>query len=393
MMYCSAYSIRVFFTHIRLSERQNWRLTMKRVGILTFQNANNYGAVLQAYAICKYLNSIDDSISAEVINYISSAIEKRNPQLPLAHGSKQSVKSRLKGLINYKNIHKGRKIFKEFRKSCLSLTKSVSRDQLTDIASQYDIIICVSDQIWNLEITGFDTSYFLDFAGTQQMICSYAASMGNASIIDRYEDRYRDLLSRFSVISVREKSTQKALEQLLGRSVRVDIDPVFLLDRKSWSEVTEYSHRDPYILVFKMGTHKSGEMIIPFAKEIAKKKNLQLLYMTDREVWYNNRDIDHLGVATPSQFLGLIQGADTVVTNSFHATALSLMFNTEFFVNTDIPRAERITDLLNTTGLDDRTLQFFNCHSNQKDIDWNFVNQALENVINNSRTYLNGICK
>lgn len=364
---------------------------MKQIGILTFHKANNYGAVLQAFALSNYLNSID-GVKAELINYCSPVIEQRNAQLPFAHDIHQSIKKQFKGLLNYRCISSARKSFDSFRNQYIPLSEPVTKENIKDVSSKYDVLICGSDQIWNLDITENDYVYFLDFCVDNQVKFSYAASIGDSSIIDRYSTNYKESLSKFSVISVRESSTKDTLEKLLGYPIRMDVDPVFLLGQNTWTKIAEEPGRQSYILAFRMGTHKSGEKILDFAQALGKEKGLKVLYLSDKEVWYKHKSVEHYGVASPLQFLGLIQNAEAVVTNSFHATAFSLIFNRDIFVNTNIPRAERIKDLLQMAGIEGRTITLYNAHEKLPEINWENVNEKLLEKTRYSANYLHKIC-
>ena len=358
---------------------------MKTIGVITFHQANNYGAVLQAYALCSYLNSID-GVSAEVINYQSSAIEKRNMHLPFDKQTHLSTKNMVKGFLNYRNIKTNRAVFDSFRKRYLPLSTALSKQQLSEETSKYDILICGSDQIWNLDITEADKSYFLDFSKDHQLKYSYAASVGESQLVTQHKDFFNQQLAHFQMISVREESLVNELEQVIVKKARKVLDPVFLLDSIEWRRIATDVKRESYILVFKMGTNKTGERILSFAKELAQEKGLKVILLSDKEVWYKYRDYIHFGVATPEEFIGLINNAEIVVTNSFHATAFSLILNKEFYVDTQIPRAERIKDLLNLCGLEAEGLTV-----RSKDLNWNVINDKLYNSIIESKAFLQQI--
>ena len=83
-------------------------------------------------------------------------------------------------------------------------SQPVTQGKMQPVAGKYDIYIAGSDQIWDYKLTNFDTTYFLDFVKEGKKKCSYAASIGENLPPEEYQKKYKELLSDFDEILVRE---------------------------------------------------------------------------------------------------------------------------------------------------------------------------------------------
>ena len=140
-----------------------------------------------------------------------------------------------------------------------------------------------------------------------------------------------------------------------------------------------------------MGQSQTAVPAMNFAKEIAAKNGCELLFLSDNEKWYKYRELVHFGIASPEEFVGLIAHAECVVTNSFHATAFSIMLHKEFWVETEVLRNNRILNLLKICGMDARGLRKGKRASGDLAINWNKVDSRIQPFIQNSREYLQEI--
>ena len=107
----------------------------------------------------------------------------------------------------------------------------------------------------------------------------------------------------------------------------------------------------------------------------------------------NFRDIEHFGIASPAEFVGLIDHAECVVTHSFHATAFSIILHTPFFVEMNTLRNGRLKNLLELTGLTDRVIVNGMLQQEPKPIDWDDVDARLAGRIEDSKAYLRRIAE
>ena len=362
---------------------------MSNIGIVTFSRACNYGAFLQAYALQEILCE-DDTIKAYIIDYKVGNIEKRYSPLFWMSTKRNLIKKIIKTLLEYNSILRRNNAFKKSRNSYYNyLTRPIAKQNLLVCEKEYDAYIVGSDQVWNREIIhGDDDFFFLNF--TNKLKFSYAASVGNIPRTDEELQKIIQNISRFNGISVRERSFGCLLKKYIPNVV-CSLDPVFLLSRERWISFADRINQKPYVLFFSMGQNANVNAAYLFAQKIAKDKGLVLLYLSDNDLWYKYIRAKHFGIATPNEFLGLINEASYVVTNSFHATAFSIIFHKDFYVETEIARNGRILDLLSDYGLEDRALQRGKTKENIRMIDWEKVDYITNKNRDDSKEYLYSI--
>ena len=138
-----------------------------------------------------------------------------------------------------------------------------------------------------------------------------------------------------------------------------------------------------------MGVSKQADKIVDAAVKCANENNLHILILGDQERWYKYRHIKHYGVANPREFIRLIAEATCVFTNSFHATAFSIILNKAFYTEMNISNNERIQALLDIVGLESRIMKNGKMeYLYTTDIDWKRVNNKLEIAIMKSKEFL-----
>ena len=256
---------------------------------------------------------------------------------------------------------------------------------------QLDTFVVGSDQVWNTDITGPDKTYLLDFIKNDAQKVSYAASCGSIDKIDQ-PSQLICALKEFHAISVRERSLRNMLKSLCPE-LKADtcIDPVFLKSKEEWRK---YSMQTPlclqeYILVFIMGVSKQADYIIEHARILSKKTGYKVMLLGDQERWYKYWSVEHIGIATPFEFINYIDNARCVLTNSFHATAFSIILNTNFFVEMNISVNERLKDILEITNLESRGMWNGTTKSEwNEDIRWNDINSIIEKEVLLSKNYI-----
>ena len=295
------------------------------VGILTFHRALNYGAVFQAYALQKTLDSM--GAEAEIIDYRAEFNEKRFQRKKL----RDILHVRELYSVIFRNAYMtySRKTFEGFCRKMQMSEVCTTQNELREVCSKYDRIVSGSDQVWNIACTSGDDSYFLPFLNDSQKKTSYAASIGYQKLPEQFIEQYKTWISGFSEISVREKSAVDIVRELTGREVEYVVDPTLLLEKFDWLKLADESKvpEESFVLMYLMSEDRE---LMRFAKKLARKENCKLLYINDRLFKLpgavNLRDI------TPEQWLGLFAKASYVVTNSFHGTVFSINFNKQFFV-------------------------------------------------------------
>lgn len=326
---------------------------MKKIGILTFHNAYNFGAVLQAYALREYLQKNSNCI-VEIINYKNEQIEKEKLRWKGLFRN-NIIKELARNLLTTPYYLKLDKVFSDFVNKYLTADNEIKREELSSL--KYDMYLVGSDQVWNLDLTGSDKAFFCDFAMPESICCSYAASIGSSAFSNEELQNYKRLIDRFSIISFREKELVPIFEKIaLEKKICSVVDPVFLLTQDEWNSMASSSARKPYVLFFCVGYNAELEPTLEFAKKLANEKNMELLYLSNQDIWYKHRELHHCGVVSPCEFLGYIRNASYVVTNSFHATAFSIIFHCEFYSEIGLKRNGRIKNILDLTGLQDHAV-------------------------------------
>lgn len=318
---------------------------MKRIGILTFHNAENYGAMLQAYALKQHLEKENPSAAVGILDY-------RNPHIELSykyfkpwsffkHKGAAKILAVLLQLYYLPGKMKVKKCFRAFTEEYL---KPAGGD-----FDSYDWMVYGSDQIWNPTLTGGDGTYMgKGFSGRK---ISYGASDGgelqvNPEIVKLLED--------FDSISCRETSLTRRLGQCISHKPLATVcDPVFLLSKEAWLAFAKSPKETDYVLIYKVAENpvldKEAER---FARH-HKKKVIQIVYVRSVRKFFC-RAQKFVQAITPNEFVGYFAHADLVFTTSFHGTAFSILLERDFYTLQFGHRAERVTDLLDELGLSAR---------------------------------------
>lgn len=365
---------------------------MTKIGILTFHSANNFGAVLQATSLSNILRD-NENVLCEVIDYKPEFIAKDYSTNPF---KSCHIKAVVKSVLRYRAKIKRNHLFDDFRSKYMICSRSAqSEKDFVDICSSYDKIIVGSDQVWNYKLTENDYRYFLRSQSIKSRRYAYAVSTGDVTFCEPSSQNMIDFIERFELLSVREESSKRILQdKVKEKRIEVVLDPVFLTDKQQWKRMAAKVSEGPYILFFKMGYSKKADPALQFAKVLSRKTGYKLKLLWDQEMWFQYRDIEHIGAVGPSEFIGWIANAKCVVTNSFHATAFSIILNTPFFVETEIDRKDRVLNLLNTFGLTDNGLKVgktFDGRSAIPNIDWDSVNNSIEIEKKKSLRYIQQI--
>ena len=343
-----------------------------KIKTITCHHVYNYGASLQAYALQHYLESLGHEV--EIIDFNPwFHCDRYNPfWIPKnAIGRAASIIKKFPLLryiwCPYKAYRGGmfktwgrKAAFDAFEKEYYHLTsiKYFSSEELMQNPPMADAYIAGSDQIWNtFSNNGKESGYYLDFGNDQTKRISYAASLATNSIKDECKDFIKEKLAKFSSISVREKTGASLLADLGISNVSVVLDPVFLLDKSEWKQLSlkgnlyGLSH-ESYVLVYDfLG---NDDNMISFAKAYAKEKSLKIVSINDfSERGYADININNAG---PLEFLSLIDNAACVIASSFHATAFSVIFQKEFYTFSlkGHHNSSRMLDFLSSLGLQDR---------------------------------------
>lgn len=360
---------------------------MKKVGIITFHNALSYGAALQSCATQQFLQKL--GIDNEVIDYQCDYINKRYKKI-ITIDKKNVPKSLVGSLLRAGNKKKSLRLSEKFRKNHMNLSCACTKDSIKTIADNYSFFITGSDQVFSPTCAGFDTTYLLDFAKPEQKY-SYSASFGTTTLPDDKKADYKRLLSDFGKISVREQSGAELVKTTTGRTAEVNVDPTLLLTSKDWDKIAseDVQIKSPYILVFSV---QKPRRIVDYAIKLGKEKNIPVYYLNDMHFPKKN-GLNYLSPVSPSGFVWLIKNAEYVVTNSFHATAFSIIYHKNLVAEYETlgRRNNRSEELLNRLGITDRELAKGWRVNPDSDINWEQVDAILEAERKKSEKYFKEI--
>lgn len=364
----------------------------KKVGIITYHFALNYGAVLQCYALKEYLSS--QGYDVIVLNYVTDKQKKNNGLLKPINNLK-SILINIFLLPFYKNRKIKYKKFLKFNEKYLNL--SIPLNNMEDLKkyienNKIDYIISGSDQVWNPNIEDFDAAFFFPKKVHAKKI-AYAASIGNASI-DTLK-KYSSFIKDFSLISLREKSSIKIIEKITNKKIYSVCDPVLLMTKDEWNKkFVRDNNCKKYLLCYFL--HKENfKKEFRVVKQIAKLKNLQIKIINARYSKYSFKKGTMFSVG-PDEFVNLFSNADFICTDSFHGTIFSIIFKKHFFTFSENScskdkRREEILNMLNMNNCLIYCNENININkisnskiSNSNDIEYN----ELDNYINDSKKFL-----
>ena len=232
------------------------------------------------------------------------------------------------------------------------------QNQMKSLNNKYRIFLCGSDQIWNPNY--FKKCNFLDFVSESNKKIAYAPSIGTTQLTENEKKKMKSYLDRFDKISVREESSKRLIESVVDKPVQVVCDPVFLLSREKWIEKMQLKEpEEKYILCYFLGDNPEYQKMTEKLQESLKIK----VKIIPTNTFGYALGFETQKTVGPKDWLSLLYGAEFVLTDSFHATAFSIIFNKSFYVlkrfSDTSPKSQnsRIYHLLNMTGLEDRIWQ------------------------------------
>lgn len=353
---------------------------MKKVHILTFHNALNYGAVLQCYALYKTINK---KCACDVLDYHSKSLENRYKLCWNKCDSKRNIKM----IFNIKNRIKKKKEFSEFiSKNIVTTHPFLSVEELENhIWNQGDIFCVGSDQVWNRNITD-DKAFKLNFVSNEFTKISYAASFG-LTINPEYIKEFDEVFKEFSGISIRESEACNELKKTNILCTQ-NVDPVFLLEQEEWNCVANsipYENKS-YVLIYLL---QKADEFEEKAIDYARKRGLKVLKI---KVGYKRKyNVKYVDCYNPSDFLGYFRNADTIFTNSFHGISFSIVYNKNFYCEAQGNGAltnSRIEDVLKLFALENRNVYGKKTYECSSKIIYKNVNEIIKKERDKSMKYL-----
>ncbi len=331
-----------------------------KIGVITFSNSkDNYGQILQAYAMQEYLKGkghdpflirYKDIPGQDTTGFKFSKILTYLCRLPqyinwyLNRRKTVRLESRYLNEVDFE-----RRDFAGFIKKHITSTDFYTAETIENNPPEAEAYICGSDQIW-----AGDDAYYLSFAPDDSLKIAYAPSLGGlTSFSADKEARMKHLISRLDRIGMREQSGVDTCHRLGFNSAVKVVDPTLLLSSDRYSNIAiETDNKNPYALVYLLGSPIKISM--NQIAELVLSKGLELKYIASQGRSDSYKKIN----PTIEEWLGLIKNADLVITNSFHCVVFALTFHRPLI---SIPLKDgyermntRIEELLDACNLSDR---------------------------------------
>lgn len=334
------------------------------IGILTFHSAHNYGAMLQAYALLRFLKQ--SGYDVEIVNYVSSFFAEgyRNGlRLNSLRNVLINIKHIRRIILRKKQIEK----FLDFEKRYLCIPADSDFSDVSHI--NYDTIIFGSDQIWSGKASNNDQVYFGKDISCKKI--SYAASLGSGDLSLFQKENLQRYVSDFEFVSIRESSFLQNVQQIIGKHVDLVLDPVFLLDAEEWQKIVNGNKPNKdYALLYQL---KGSDSI----QKHCEAQNIEIYNIHPTCNWISpvGRRISDVG---PIEFVKLIMGADVIYTDSFHAVAFSSIFRKTIIIDRKYAVDCRISSILNQKGVSVEIIDNNLIKVDFESIDYESINDRIQ---------------
>ena len=270
--------------------------------------------------------------------------------------------------------------FNRFQEDYLNLSNQEyhSKEDLLKNKPQADLYCTGSDQVWGaIGSSKYDLNYFLDFLSDNDIAISYAASFGKDKICEELVSRLSELTQKYKEILVREDSAVDILQNSNVTNVKQVIDPTLFLTQADWNNicVDERLVSEDYILIYQLHHNKNLEK---YAKKLAKATGKKLVRINTSK-YFKYKVGDFVYLPTPGEFLSYIKHADLVLTDSFHGTCFSIIYNKDFIDILPGVTGTRITSILKLFGLENRLVTNYDDLSVlDESIDFEKVNELVK---------------
>lgn len=366
-----------------------------KVGIITFHYPVNYGAVLQAYALSFYVKSLGHEVV--FINYIPRDLD--DPGAKRLRGNlKNFLQEQYIQLVARYTGHKLVGKFESFQSEYLPVGERVYRslDELKKDPPVCDAYLCGSDQIWNPHGQAFDPAYFLKFGAPGIRRISYAASFGTPVIPVYLLESLTDNLRGLDHVSVREKSGVDIVGRVSEGACTYVVDPTLLLDTYPCSIAPRHT-KEGYVFVYRLQqSHALTKSLTGVVKRVSARLSKQVVSVSPHRYRFF-LETGKTVYPHPGEWVGLIEHASFVVTNSFHGTVFAII-NRKPFIS--FPRVDeagqngRMQELLADLGLEKRFIIPKNLSREQinslveDEIDWGDVELRLSRLRQESCSFL-----
>ena len=362
-----------------------------KIDMITLHRAQNYGSVLQAFALQKKMEEIGHEV--RVLDYHPERYTNKGWLRRLKNKSpkfKNPFILFVAKMLIYPSYLRKEWVFNTFLNKYVKLT--CFKFATNEVAKQMELkgadAYCTgSDQVWNSHWNeGVEKALFLDFVPKNKLIFSYAASIGLSELPVDEVDIIRLLLDKYEYLSVREDTGVRILHELGRIDTVQSLDPTLLMTKEEWNNYTDNRYEGKqYILTYNL--HHDSE-VDKYAHALSCKYGIPIWNIS-----YNWHDFVRKGhlcwCPSVEKFLGLIKHARFVIADSFHATVFSIIFERPFVTITPEVASSRVSSILNLLGIGERNLcKFVDTSIIETSIDYPSVKRRLSYEQQMSMDYL-----
>lgn len=353
----------------------------RKVCISTWYRSTNYGTGLQALALKRFLEDLGYSCY-----FLEDKREGKRRTTPVSHRklSLSLIRIAISKLKNKKSFDKRRKLIRKYDQGHNKVFEINTEEDIKRLNQETDIFIAGGDQIWNPYV--LEKKHLFTMVQDDKKMISFGTSVGVTEIPEELRKLYKTYLSRFQSISVREVQSVQALD-FLQQEVTEVIDPTLLFNENGWRFLTDRAEVDeahlsgPYILCYFIGERKT---YWNYVKKIQKETGYRVLVIPVNYAGYIN-EYEKVTDVTMKEFLALIQSAEIVCTDSFHATLFSIQYQKEFYVlkrfkdQSKQSQNGRLENMLGRYGLYDRLIQDEGSFKRKKIRDYERILEKIKN--------------
>lgn len=367
----------------------------KNIIVLTHPLSNNYGCILQAYAMQVVLQRMGFNVETDRNGCRikdNATIAKKGARL-LYQFYKQATGHIIESKHNKRIISVNTRAFVD---NNINVVDFFEENHISSNAAinKYGTFIVGSDQVWRKGMMDIN-AYFLPFVcddGKKKI--AYAASFGKDEINDWTKEEielYSKLLSKFDGVSVRENSGVRICREQLGIEALHVLDPTMLLDKEEYDSLIDKqasSYKDS-LFCYVLDKSSEKKTIIDSISN-----NLRLVpkeIMPKHKIGDKWSRIEDCVFPSVSEWLSGFRDSKFVVTDSFHGTVFSIIFNKPFLAIGNKARGlSRFTSLLHMFGLEDRLISEVDDLNriNDMSIDYTVVNRTIDEWRNKSLSFL-----
>ncbi len=312
-------------------------------GLVGFWYTMNYGAALTAFALANVVKALGYSV-----------LMIEAPGIYFADDN-----------VVYEKNSTVRKFISQYFQISERQASPYQMQSLNDVCEAF---LVGSDQLWGWQPGKYHDGgayYLLDFVNGIKKKVAYGTSFGKTEFSGDTEDvnAFGFHLRRFSDVSVREQDAVSLCNDCFGVAATWVVDPVFLLSEYEYeiaakrSPIKSKVEGEKYIFVYMLQPTKQKNEII---RQVMSRLGMKVVAVSDLDTRYgevyqcDEWEFEHYTKLEVADWLKLIQGAEFVLTDSYHGFCFSLIFRKQFLALTPRGGLNRFNTIAGIIGLEGR---------------------------------------